>query len=144
MFDEPTIADAVNGRVPVGTDVVVRGWVRTVRSSKAGAGLAFINVADGSGADSIQVVATPDLANFESEVRHLSTGCSVEVAGRLSESLGKGQRFEIQASDVQVVGWVDDPNTSPVAPKAHSYEYLREIAHLRPRTNTFGSITRVR
>ncbi len=84
------------------------------------------------------------LPNFESEVARLTTGCSVVVTGTLAESKGKGQAVEIQAEAVAVVGWVDDPETYPLAPKQHSFEYLREVAHLRPRTNTFGAITRVR
>ncbi len=74
----------------------------------------------------------------------LTTGCSVVVTGVLAESKGKGQSVEIQAEAVEVVGWVDDPETYPLAPKQHSFEYLREVAHLRPRTNTFGAVTRVR
>src|SRR5438094_402622 len=101
-------------------------------------------VPDGSCFDAVQAVAHPTLANYESEVLHLTTGCAVVVTGELVESQGKGQSIEIQASAVDVVGWVDDPDTYPVAAKRHSFEYLREVAHLRPRTNTFGAVTRVR
>jgi asparaginyl-tRNA synthetase len=138
------IADALLGRVPVGSTVVIKGWVRNRRDSKAGGGLAFITVHDGSGFDAIQVVARASLPNFESEVARLTTGCSVIVTGTLAESKGKGQSVEVQAESVEVVGWVGDPDVYPVAPKQHSFEYLREIAHLRPRTNTFGAVTRVR
>jgi asparaginyl-tRNA synthetase len=89
-------------------------------------------------------VAHPTLANYDDEVLHLTTGCAVVVTGELVESQGKGQTVEIQAGAVEVVGWVDDPDTYPVAAKRHSFEYLREVAHLRPRTNTFGAVTRVR
>src|SRR5947199_5032091 len=138
------VAEALQGRVPVGSAVEVRGWVRTRRESKAGGGLCFVTVSDGSCFDPIQVVARADLANFDSEVLHLTTGCSVIVRGTLVESKGKGQATEISAGAVEVLGWVDDPETYPVSPKQHSFEYLREVAHLRPRTNTFGAVTRVR
>ena len=138
------VAEVLGGRVAVGTTVTVKGWVRTRRDSKAGGGLSFLTVHDGSCFDALQAVAHPSLANYESEVLHVTTGCSVVVTGRLVESQGKGQAVEIQADEVQVVGWVDDPDTYPVAAKRHTFEYLREVAHLRPRTNTFGAITRVR
>jgi asparaginyl-tRNA synthetase len=145
---EPTsdvrVADALAGRIPVGSTVTVKGWIRTRRESKAGGGLSFLAVHDGSCFDPIQVVARAGLANYGSEVVHLTTGCSVVATGTLVESKGKGQATEIQADDVSVVGWVEDPETYPVAPKQHSFEYLREVSHLRPRTNTFGAVTRVR
>ncbi|MEA2842820.1 MAG: asparaginyl-tRNA synthetase [Actinomycetota bacterium] len=138
------VVDALGGQVPVGSTVTVKGWVRNRRDSKSGGGLSFLTVHDGSCFDPIQVVARASLANFESEVARLTTGCSVVVTGELAESKGKGQAVEVQAESVEVVGWVSDPETYPVAPKQHSFEYLREVAHLRPRTNTFGAVTRVR
>src|SRR5690606_8606837 len=90
------------------------------------------------------VVAPATLSNYESEVKHLTAGCSVIATGELLASQGKGQGLEIQASRVEVVGWVDDPETYPIQPKAHSLEFLREVAHLRPRTNLFGAVTRIR
>ncbi|HVH36677.1 MAG TPA: asparagine--tRNA ligase, partial [Tahibacter sp.] len=92
----------------------------------------------------IQVVATDALANYDSEVKHLSAGCSVIATGTLVASQGQGQSFEIQATAIEVSGWVEDPETYPIQPKPHSLEFLREVAHLRPRTNIFGAITRVR
>jgi asparaginyl-tRNA synthetase len=136
------IADILNGAVAPGTDVTVKGWVRTRRDSKAG--LSFVHVHDGSCFDPIQVVAPSALANYQAEVLRLTTGCAVEVDGALVPSEGKGQRFEIKAASVRVVGWVEDPDTYPISPKRHTYEYLREVAHLRPRTNTFGAVARVR
>ncbi len=121
---------------------MVKGWVRTRRDSKAG--LSFINVNDGSCFGDVQVVAPADLSNYESEVQHLTTGCSIEVEGEVVASQGKGQSVEVQARSVRVVGWVDDPDTYPVSAKRHTFEYLREMAHLRVRTNTFGAVTRVR
>ncbi len=126
----------------MGGSVTVKGWVRTRRDSKAG--LSFIHVHDGSCFDSIQAVAPNTLANYQSEVTHLTTGCALVITGTLAASQGKGQAYEIQATDVVVVGWVDEPESYPVAAKQHTFEYLREIAHLRSRTNTFGAITRVR
>ena len=138
------IATILDRSVPVGAEVTVEGWVRTRRDSKSGGGLSFIAVHDGSCFDPIQVVARASLPNYETEVQRITTGCSVVATGELVESKGAGQAVEIQAHAVAVVGWVDDPETYPLAPKQHSFEYLREIAHLRPRTNTFGAVTRVR
>ena len=125
-----------------GSRISLKGWVRTRRDSKAG--LSFINLHDGTCQDPIQIVALNDLPNYESEILHLNTGCSIEVDGELVESQGKGQSVELRASEIRVVGMVEDPDTYPVSAKRHSFEYLREVAHLRPRTNTFGAIARVR
>jgi len=138
------IADALAGKTAMRSDVTIKGWVRTRRDSKAGGGLSFINVHDGSCFDPIQVVADKSLPNYESDVLRITTGCSLIVVGTLAPSQGKGQSLEIQAKSIQVIGWVDDPDTYPVAAKRHTFEYLREVAHLRPRTNTFGAIARVR
>lgn len=126
----------------IGQTVTVKGWLRSKRDSKAG--ISFLAVHDGTCFDPIQAVAPADLANYESEVLGLSTGCAVEVTGELVASQGKGQAVEIQAHDVVVVGGVDDPEAYPIAKKRHTFEYLRTQAHLRTRTNTFGAITRVR
>lgn len=99
---------------------------------------------DGSCFDAIQAVVPAELANYERELLHAGVGCAVEVTGELVASQGKGQAFEIQATIVDVIGWVEEPETYPIAKKRHSFEYLRTVAHLRPRTNTFGAITRVR
>jgi asparaginyl-tRNA synthetase len=137
-----TVADALAGRVPVGSPVRVQGWLRTRRDSKAG--LSFLHVHDGSCFDPLQVVAAGTLPNYETELARLTAGCAVVVEGELVASEGKGQAVEVQATAVEVVGWVDDPDTYPIAAKRHSFEYLREHAHLRSRTNTFGAIARVR
>ena len=137
-----SVEHALAGKLPAGEPVTVRGWVRTRRDSKAG--LSFVNVSDGSCFAPIQVVAPSTLANYESEVKHLTTGCSVIATGTLVASQGQGQSFEIQAQAIEVVGWVEDPLTYPMQPKQHSLEYLREFAHLRPRTNLFGAVTRIR
>jgi asparaginyl-tRNA synthetase len=137
-----SVARLLGGQVPVGTSVTVRGWVRTRRDSKGG--LSFLHVHDGSCFDPIQVVANGDLPNYASEIAKLGTGCSVVVEGTLVASQGKGQSVEIAAAAVRVVGWVDDPETYPIQQKRHTMEYLREVAHLRARTNTLGAVTRVR
>lgn len=121
--------------------VVVKGWVRSIRSSKAG--LSFISLNDGSCFDSIQIVAAETLENY-SIIRTISTGASVVVEGRIVESLGKGQDREVSATKVSIVGNVRDAENYPIAKKRHSFEYLRTVAHLRPRTNTFGAIARLR
>ncbi|MEO6064639.1 MAG: asparagine--tRNA ligase [Lysobacterales bacterium] len=137
-----SVRDALSGKVGEGTEVEVRGWVRTRRDSKAG--LSFVALSDGSCFDTIQLVVPASLPNYESDVAHLSAGCAVVARGRLTASQGKGQSFEIQADVVALIGGVDDPETYPIQPKAHSVEFLREVAHLRPRTNLFGAVTRVR
>ncbi len=137
-----SITDALKGRVAAGRRVCIQGWVRTRRDSKAG--LSFVHVTDGSCFDPLQVVADSELPNYQSEIMKLTTGCAVIAAGELVESTGKGQKYELKADQVEVVGWVEDPDTYPVSPKRHSLEYLRTVAHLRPRTNTFGSVARVR
>ena len=137
-----SVEHALAGKLPAGEPVTVRGWVRTRRDSKAG--LSFVNVSDGSCFAPVQVVAPSTLPNYESEVKHLTAGCSVIATGTLVASQGQGQSFEIQASAIEVVGWVEDPLTYPMQPKQYSLEYLREFAHLRPRTNLFGAVTRIR
>ena len=137
-----SVKQALSGAVAAGSTVTVRGWVRTRRDSKAG--LSFVNVSDGSCFDPIQVVAPADLSNYADEIARLTAGCSVIATGELVPSQGKGQAFEIQAKRIEVVGWVDDPETYPIQPKQHSLEFLREVAHLRPRTNLFGAVARVR
>ena len=142
MSEITTVVAALKGSVAVGQNVTVKGWLRSKRDSRAG--ISFLAVHDGTAFDAIQAVVPNSLDNYESEVLKLSTGCAVVVSGELVESQGKGQSVEIQASAVEVVGWVDDAESYPIAKKRHTFEYLRTQAHLRPRTNTFGAITRVR
>jgi asparaginyl-tRNA synthetase len=137
-----SVEHALAGKLPAGGEVTVRGWVRTRRDSKAG--LSFVNVSDGSCFAPIQVVAPDTLPNYESEVKRLTAGCSVIATGTLVASQGQGQSFEIQAASLEVVGWVEDPLTYPIQPKPMSPEFLREVAHLRPRTNLFGAVARIR
>ena len=137
-----TVSSLLQSTPAIGTTVRVQGWVRTRRDSKAG--LSFVQVHDGSCFAALQVVAPNTLDNYASEVQKLSAGCAVDVVGELVASKGKGQNVELKAQAVEVVGWVDDPETYPMAPKRHSMEHLRANAHLRPRTNLVGAITRVR
>src|SRR5512139_3631994 len=135
-------ADVLAGRAPQDTAVTVKGWVRTRRDSKAG--ISFVNVSDGSGFHPVQIVAPNTLPNYADEVLHLTAGCAVQATGRIVPSPAKGQPFEMQADSIRVIGWVEDPDTYPIQPKPHTLEYLREVAHLRPRTNVIGAATRVR
>jgi len=135
-------ADILAGRAPKDAPVTLKGWVRTRRDSKAG--VSFIHVSDGSSFHPVQVVAPRELPNYEPEVLHLTAGCAIEATGAIVPSPAKGQPFEMQAAAIKVVGWVDDPDTYPMQPKHHSLEFLREVAHLRPRTNVIGAVTRVR
>jgi asparaginyl-tRNA synthetase len=125
-----------------GPTAKVQGWVRTRRDSKAG--ISFIQLNDGSCFGDLQIVAPADLPNYESEVLHLTAGCAIKAEGELVESKGKGQSVEIKATSIEVVGQVEDPDSYPIAAKRHSFEYLREVAHLRVRTNTFGAVARTR
>ncbi len=130
---------ALLGRSEAGGPGVARGWIRTVRHGK---GVSFLDVSDGSCMDGLQVVAGPETEGYESVVRNLSTGCAVEAGGTVVESPGKGQRFELHADRVELVG--DAGDEYPLQKKRHSFEFLRTIAHLRPRTNTIGAVLRVR
>jgi asparaginyl-tRNA synthetase len=136
------ISQILAGQVAIGTHVTIAGWVRTRRDSKAG--VSFIAVHDGSGFEPLQVVAPADLPGFADSVGKLTTGCAVRVDGEVVASQGKGQAVELRATAVEVVGWVDDPESYPMQPKRHTMEYLREVAHLRARTNVIGAVTRVR
>ncbi len=139
-MDKLTVAAARQASA-VGRQIRLQGWVRTRRDSKGG--FSFIELNDGSSQGNVQVVADAALANYDSEIKHLSAGCSVTIEGLVKASPAKGQATEVQASAVHVHGW-SDPETYLLQKKQHSFEFLRTIAHLRPRTNTFGAIARVR
>ena len=138
----PRIQDILGGHFPKDGPVTVKGWVRTRRDSKAG--ISFLHVSDGSGFHPLQIVAPNTLPNYAGEISRLTAGCAVEAVGAIVPSAGKGQQFEMQAEAIKVVGWVDDPDSYPIQPKHHSLEFLREVAHLRPRTNVIGATARVR
>ncbi|WOT03668.1 asparagine--tRNA ligase [Shewanella youngdeokensis] len=137
-----SVASVFKGDFAIGSQITVRGWVRSRRDSKAG--ISFLAIYDGSCFDPIQGVVPNNLENYNNEVLKLTAGCSVVMTGEVVESPGKGQAFEIQVTKVEVAGWVEDPDTYPMAAKRHSIEYLRELAHLRPRTNIIGAVARVR
>ena len=137
-----SVASVFKGEHAVGSTVTVRGWVKTRRDSKAG--ISFLAVYDGSCFNPIQGVVPNSLNNYDNEVLRLTAGCSVVMTGAVVESPGAGQAFELQVSALEVAGWVDDPDTYPMAAKRHSVEHLRELAHLRPRTNLIGAVARVR
>jgi asparaginyl-tRNA synthetase len=125
-----------------GQTVTIQGWARSRRDSKAG--LSFIALYDGTCFDAIQIIADKALENYDSEILKISAGYAIEVTGSLVASEGKGQSVEVQATQINIVGSVDDPEQYPIAKKRHTFEYLRQVAHLRPRTNAFGAISRVR
>jgi asparaginyl-tRNA synthetase len=124
----------------IGSEVSVKGWVRTVRNQKT---FSFIEVNDGSTLSNLQVVANADLPRYEEVMRDLSTGASMAVKGKVVESPGKNQALELHATEITVIGKCD-PEQYPLQKKRHSLEFLRTIAHLRPRTNTLGAVARVR
>src|SRR3977135_3858446 len=130
------------GLAPQDAAVTVKGWVRTRRDSKAG--ISFVHLSDGSAFHPVQVVAPNTLANYTDEVLKLTAGCAVEATGTIVPSPAMGQPFAMQANAGKGIGWVDDPDTYPISPKHHTMEYLRDVAHLRPRTNVIGAATRVR
>jgi asparaginyl-tRNA synthetase len=135
----PEPVRALLAREAAGSRARVQGWVRTARHSK---GVSFLEVSDGSCTAGLQVVADPALANYGSELCHAGTGWAVDAEGLLVASPGAGQRYELRAERVTVVGRTDDDY--PLQKKRHSFEFLRTIAHLRPRTNTLGAVLRVR
>ncbi|MEX0676484.1 MAG: asparagine--tRNA ligase [Pirellulales bacterium] len=135
-----TVAEARRSEA-AGKTARLQGWIRTRRDSKGG--FSFLELNDGSSMANIQIVADGGLANYESQIKHLSAGCSVTVEGEVKASPAKGQATELQAQKIAVHGWAD-PETYPLQKKRHSFEFLRTLAHLRPRTNTFGAIARVR
>jgi asparaginyl-tRNA synthetase len=125
----------------VGAMVTVDGWVRTKRESKGG--FSFIEVNDGSCLSNLQVIADEHLPNYRNEVLRIQTGSALRISGTVVASPAKGQRVELRAKAIDVLGW-SDPEVYPLQKKRHSFEFLRTIAHLRPRTNTFGAVARVR
>ena len=139
---EINVRGILAGEAPKEAAITVKGWVRTRRDSKAG--ISFIHLSDGSSFHPVQVVAPNTLSNYADEVLRLTAVALIEATGMIVPSPAKGQPFEMQASAINVIGWVEDPDTYPIAPKPHSMEFLREVAHLRPRTNVIGAATRVR
>jgi asparaginyl-tRNA synthetase len=139
-MDKISVAEARRTE-SIGRQVCLHGWVRTRRDSKAG--FSFIELNDGSSLGNVQILAEKSLPNYTSEVLHLSAGSSIRVEGTVRASPAKGQPTEVLAQSIQVYG-LADPATYPLQKKGHSMEFLREKAHLRPRSNTFGAVARVR
>lgn len=125
----------------IGTTLTVKGWVRTRRDSKND--FSFVELNDGSCMANLQIVIDGNVPGYAEQIKHVTTGASLAVTGELKESPGKGQRVELHASEFQVLG-LADAESFPLQKKRHSFEFLREIAHLRPRTNTLGAVARVR
>ena len=140
MSEKLSVANA-RQESAIGKNAKLQGWVRTRRDSKAG--FSFIEINDGSSQGNIQIVAPGEMPNYESDVKSLTAGCSITAIGEIKESGGRGQVTEMLADSIEVHGWAD-PDTYPLQKKRHSFEKLREWAHLRPRTNTFGAVARVR
>src|SRR2546423_8281881 len=137
MLSPLEIKDALNRPKP-STPILVQGWVRTRRDSKD---FSFLELNDGSCLRNLQIIAKNTLPNYDA-VQHLITGASITVRGALVASQGKGQSWEMVAEEIEIVGVSDD--TYPLQKKGHTPEFLREIAHLRPRSNLFGAVFRVR
>ena len=125
---------------PLGEQIEVKGWLKTRRDAK---GFSFLELNDGSAPANLQIIADQDLANYQSEISRLTTGCSLRALGTLAASPAKGQEFELQADEIEIYGWAD-PDTYPLQKKRHSFEFLRTIAHLRPRTNSLAAVARIR
>jgi asparaginyl-tRNA synthetase len=135
-----TVAEARRPEA-AGRSARLQGWIRTRRDSKGG--FSFLELSDGSSIGNIQIIAEAALENYETEIKHLPAGASVTIEGEVKASPAKGQATEVVAHKIVVHGWAD-PESYPLQKKRHSFEFLRTLAHLRPRTNTFGAIARVR
>ncbi|KEY91632.1 asparaginyl-tRNA synthetase [Candidatus Photodesmus blepharus] len=136
------IKNVLHEKIAIDTQVTIRGWVRSRRDSKAG--ISFLCIYDGSCFDSIQSIIPNNLNNYKNEILKLTTGCSVEVTGKIVKSPSQGQKIELAVITLKVIGWIENAQTYPISKTRHSIEYLREVAHLRPRTNIIGAITRIR
>ena len=138
MLNRTRIKEIFN-RESSGGQVLVQGWVKTKRSSGA---VSFLQISDGSTLKDLQIVVEPSLSGYE-QVDNINTGCSVSVVGELVPSQGKGQKYEVKANVLNLIG-TSDPDTYVLQKKRHTLEFLRENGHLRPRTNTFGAMARIR
>ncbi|MFI4853239.1 MAG: asparagine--tRNA ligase [Candidatus Makana argininalis] len=136
------IVDLIKGVIPINKKINVKGWVRNRRDSKLG--ISFINLYDGSCFSSIQIIVKKKIINYKNIVLKLTSGCSISVKGTFVKSLGMHQKYEIIADSIDLIGWVKNAYNYPISSKRHSLEYLREVLHLRPRTNLIGAVTRIR
>lgn len=137
-----SIAHILKNCILKNTEVTIYGWIRTRRHSKAK--ISFLDIYDGSCINTLQVIAHGYLHNYKDEILRLTSGCSVSITGKITDSIGTKQQIELIAKNIKILGWVEDPNTYPITAKKHTMEYLRNVAHLRPRTKIIGSITRIR
>ncbi|AKC59982.1 asparagine--tRNA ligase [Blochmannia endosymbiont of Polyrhachis (Hedomyrma) turneri] len=142
MNEISTITNILQGHIPTNSEITVCGWVKTRRDSRK---LSFLNIYDGSCLHTLQVIVeNKKIHNYKKDILHLTSGCSVKIIGKIVQSIGKKQNIELQAKHVEILGLIENPDTYPISPKKHNMEYLREIAHLRPRTNIIGAISRTR
>ena len=139
-YKKITVAQARQAKA-IGKSVLLQGWVRTRRDSKAG--FSFVELNDGSSFGNVQILVSQELPNYETDIKQITAGSSIAVQGIVKESPGQGQPTEVEAKSVELIGTAD-PATYPLQKKGHSLEFLRSIAHLRVRTNTFGAVARVR
>ncbi|CRK85641.1 Asparagine--tRNA ligase [Candidatus Providencia siddallii] len=137
-----SIINIVKNTITIGSNIIIQGWVRTIRTSKTG--ISFIGIYDGSCNSLLQIIAYDKLSNYKNEILRITSGCSLVVTGVLKKSPGIGQYFELEAYKIKVIGWIKNPDSYPISAKYHTLEHLREFAHLRPRTSLIGAITRVR
>ena len=137
-----SVKQLLGGALATDSKVEIKGWVKSRRDSKAG--LSFIALSDGSCFDTIQIVAQNKLDNYANDIIRLTKDCAIVAKGKIVASIGEGQHIEILADSIEVVGWVEKPDIYPVSPKRHTVEYLRDVAHLRIRTNLIAAATRVR
>lgn len=137
-----SVSDILHYNISKNIEIIIYGWIRTRRDSKSK--ISFLHLYDGSCLNSLQVIAHEKLYNYTDEILKLTSGCSVMIIGKITESVGMKQHVELVATRIKVLGWIDHPNTYPIAAKKHTMEYLRHVAHLRPRTNIIGSISRIR
>lgn len=136
------VVKILTGKLKVDSEVKICGWIKNKRDSKIG--ISFIDLYDGSCPKVLQIIANKKLNNYKKEILKITVGCSIKVIGILKRSQGKNQYYELQANSIKVLGWIKHPESYPISSKYHSMEFLREHAHLRPRTNLIGSISRIR
>ncbi|URJ27123.1 asparagine--tRNA ligase [Candidatus Blochmanniella camponoti] len=137
-----SVVDILSGHVSKNTEITIQGWIRTRRDSKAN--ISFLDLYDGSCINSLQIIACDKLHNYKNEILRLTSGCSVIIVGIIVKSIGIKQHIEVIAKNIKILGWIEDPSTYPITAKKHTMEYLREVSHLRPRTNIIGAVARIR
>lgn len=137
-----SISHILQNHIPKNIEITIHGWIRTKRTSKSK--ISFLDVYDGSCVHVLQVIAHENLHNYENEILRLTSGCAIQIIGEIVNSIGNKQQIELIAKNIKVLGWIENPNTYPITAKKHTMEYLRNFAHLRPRTKIIGSVTRIR